>query len=101
MKISTTKIYRTNIILAISVGVLVVAYIFVSNFILSQSYRFDVLKRHLDQSSALLDSASAHGDDGQNLEQISLFAQRNGMVEAKDTYSLFKDSSVAVSSNGQ
>lgn len=87
---------RVNLYLLLSAGVLVFIYIFLSNFIASNIYAADSLKASLNSASIELENKiSGFNRDSANLGAIYNFAARTGMVEAKETESLFEESKVA------
>lgn len=93
-------IKRFNIVVLVTLITALLFYIFLSNYVLSQKYRLEVLKHRLDQAHALADTVGDPNTTGDSITELTAFAQKSGMVEAKDVYSLFEDSGVALSRLG-
>ncbi len=95
--IQQPKIFHINLTLAFIAIIVLVGYVGIANYQLSQSYRFEVLKHRLDQMNALTDTTNQEIADANSVQALNSFAGAIGMVEAKDVYSLFQDSGVALS----
>ena len=82
--------------MAIFVLAMLISYVFLINYSISQKYRFDILKRRFEQQQSLSVTNLAQTDE-QTVHQLLSFAHRIGMVEAKDVYALFQDQGFALS----
>lgn len=89
-------IYLMNLILGGLVILCLLAYIFIANFLVSQRYLLETLRRQLSQASTELEQRNSEIENGYNLEQLTVFARTLGMTEAKETDSVFEDNGVAL-----
>lgn len=87
---------RLNLALLCLAVLFLAGYVFLSNFLTSQKYLMNVHKSELNQLGAI--SASNNQDaDSQALNELMFFAQRSGMVEAKDFGVILENNNFALS----
>lgn len=72
-------------------------YIFASNFLVSKRYILGVRKQQFNQISAALQTANSELSGKRGMENLLLFAQASGMIEAKDTGFILEETGVALS----
>ena len=72
-------------------------YVFASNFLVSKRYILSVRKQQFNQIGAALQVASSELSGEHGMEDLLLFAQASGMIEAKDTSFILEETGVALS----
>ncbi len=92
-----TTYYKLNLVLLGSVILMVFVYIFLANFVVAQKYGFNLRKNELNALNAQARSLNNEYKSDQDMEVLLLFAQKSGMVEAKDIDSILQDRDVALS----
>ncbi len=81
IKISQDKL---NIFLIGLIASLVLIYVFLANFLVFQKYNLSLHKGEIDQVNSKLAAMDVNRET-QSLSELLNFAQKNGLVEAKDT----------------
>lgn len=89
--------FGLNLVLTFLVLAIVLGYIFLSNFLVSQRYVLSLRKQQFNQLSAKLPSGGAAESGVYGMSDLLLFAQASGMVEAKDIGVILEESGVALS----
>ena len=92
-----TTYYKLNLVLLGSVILMAFVYIFLANFVVAQKYGFNLRKNELNALNAQARSLNNEYKSDQDMEVLLLFAQKSGMVEAKDIDSILQDRDVALS----
>lgn len=72
-------------------------YIFASNFLVYKRYILGVRKQQFNQISAALQTTNSELSGKHGIEDLLLFAQATGMIEAKDTGFILEETGVALS----
>lgn len=88
---------RLNLALTFAALAVMLGYIFASNFLVSKKYVLGVRKQQFNQISAALQAANSELSGNRGMENLLLFAQTSGMVEAKDTGFILEETGVALS----
>ena len=94
---SSTTPLRLNLVLIFAVLAVMLGYIFASNFLVSKRYILGVRKQQFNQISAALQAANSELSGKRGMEDLLLFAQASGMIEAKDTGFIVEETGVALS----
>lgn len=89
--------FGLNLILTFLMLAMVLGYIFLSNLLVSQKYLLGVRKQQFNQISAGLQVANTEISNAREIEDLLLFAQASGMIEAKDTSFILEEGGVALS----
>ena len=92
-----TPVFKLNFFLLVVASLMLLTYIFLSNFVISQKYALNLEKSEFNQLSAAIVSGSKEVSNKQDLSRLMGFAQKFGMIEAKDTGVILEDSSFALS----
>lgn len=87
--------YRANLVLLAIAILSLAAYIFLANFLVAQRYSLNLRRGEANALSAPAVSQNKHRAD-LNLETLMLFAQKSGMIEARDTESILQERSFAL-----
>jgi hypothetical protein len=82
---AVTPVFKLNVFLLITASSMLLSYIFLSNFVTSQKYALNMKKAEFNQLSAVTASDNKNISDKQDLNSLMTFAQKAGMVEAKDS----------------
>ena len=93
---STTPI-GLNLVLIFVMLTVMLGYIFASNFLVSKRYILGVRKQQLNQINATLQAANSELSGKSGMENLLLFAQASGMIEAKDTGFILEETGFALS----
>ncbi len=75
-------VFKLNLALLMTAALLAIGYIFISNFLVSQTYTLDVRKKEFYQLSGKL--AVQKEAENRNLGDALSFIQKSGMIEARD-----------------
>lgn len=67
-------------------------YIFLTNYFVSQKYSLNLMRIDLSRANLNLEIRNAEIENIVSLESLYSFAQKTGMVEAKETESVFASS---------
>ncbi len=94
---SFTAPTRLNLALIFVVLAVMSGYIFASNFLVSKRYILGIRKQQLNQINATLQAANSELSGKRGMENLLLFAQTSGMIEAKDTGFILEETGVALS----
>ncbi len=88
---------RLSLALTFAALAVMLGYIFASNFLVSKKYILGVRKQQFNQISTALQAANSELSGNRGMENLLLFAQTSGMVEAKDTGFILEETGVALS----
>ncbi len=94
---SSTAPIRLNLVLIFVVLAVMLGYIFASNFLVYKRYILGVRKQQFNQISAALQTTNSELSGKHGIEDLLLFAQATGMIEAKDTGFILEETGVALS----
>jgi len=94
---SSTTPLGLNLMLIFVILAVMLGYIFASNFLVSKRYILGVRKQQFNQISATLQAANSELSGKRGMEDLLLFAQASGMIEAKDTGFILEETGVALS----
>lgn len=92
-----TPVFKLNLILLFVAVLTLIGYVFLSNFLTSQKYALNLRKYEFNQLSALSAADNRNATDKQDLNGLMIFAQKSGMVEAKDIGVILEDGNFALS----
>jgi TctA family transporter len=92
---SRSLIFRLNFTLVAVFIATLLAYVFLSNFLVSQKYILNVSRQKLNQASAALSNETSA--EIYNMKDLLLFAQTSGLVEAKEIGVILEESGIALS----
>jgi len=92
-----SSVYKVNLFLLVMASLMLFSYIFLSNFVTSQAYALNVRKSEFNQLSAVAAANNMEVPDQQDLNALMTFAQKSGMVEAKDIGVILEDGNFALS----
>ena len=76
--------------------ILLLSYILVANFIVSQQYVLESRRARSGQLNILQSGADPAIGDSNNVESLLIFARSIGMIEAKDSAAILDDSGFAL-----
>mgnify|MGYP001570041057 CR=1 FL=1 len=76
---------------------MVAGYVFLSNLLVYQKYILGVRKQQFNQISAGLTAVNSEVNSARGIENLLLFAQTSGMIEAKDISFILEEGGVALS----
>ncbi|MEK7151484.1 MAG: hypothetical protein AAB784_02095 [Patescibacteria group bacterium] len=82
-------------VLLLSAVVFALSYVFLANFLVSQKYSLNIKRVEASILHANLPSTANYGTP-EDLGAILLFAQKNGMIEARDVNSIIQDRNFAL-----
>lgn len=88
---------KLNLVLIFVVLAVMLGYIFASNLLVSKKYILGIRKQQFNQISASLQAANSELSGQHGMEDLLLFAQASGMIEAKDTGFIVEETGVALS----
>ena len=97
------SLYKAGPVLKLNLALLTLAilfmlgYVFMSNSLTSQKYILDTRKSEFNQISAQAAASGDNGSDGYDLKALTAFAQKSGMVEAKNFGVIWADNNFALS----
>ena len=89
------SVYKLNLALLIILIISAVAFVFMANLRVAREYSLNLHRNKLNVLNAQnvsQDQSSANPD----LEALLLFAQKSGMIEAKDVDSILQDGNFAL-----
>ncbi len=92
-------LYRSSLVLIMLASAMMLGYVFLANFLVSQRYVVSARKSQFHQLS-LTQPASSLGADDAGIKELLQFAQKSGMVEAKGSDTIIEDLGVALSKPG-
>ena len=95
VKIERASVLRLNLFLILIAAIVVITYVFMSNFLVYQKYTLSTHKAEFNQLNAKLPVGKQYGADS-DLGGLTLFAKKFGLVEAKDTNSILENDGFAV-----
>lgn len=87
--------YRLNVGLLLSLVLLAFAYVFLANLNVAQKYSLNMRRSEFNTLNARMVSEDQNLV-GTDLESLLSFAQKSGMVEAKDHDSILQDGNFAL-----
>jgi len=93
----STAPLKLNLVLIFVVLAVMLGYIFASNLLVSKRYILGVRKQQFNQASTSLQAANSELSGQRGMEDLLLFAQASGMIEAKDTGFIVEETGVALS----
>ena len=107
-KVSNSPIWKNNSILnlflAVFLTIVFLIYIFLSNHVVSEKYSQNLLRRELNKINVSLNLENSTAESQVSIEALYSFAQKYGMIEAKDTESIYasvnKDAGFALNNPG-
>jgi len=89
------SVYKLNLGLLLATVMLAGTYIFLANFAVAQKYSLGFNKNKLNNliATTVLEERFTNNND---VGSLLIFAQKSGMVEAKDTESILQDRNFAI-----
>jgi hypothetical protein len=93
---SNRPVFYSNICLLVIVVVGLFGYIFLSNRIVASKYSVKQLGNEYGKKNADLELNESQINKDVDLNSLTAFAQKRGMVDAGETSSIFEESGVAV-----
>jgi cell division protein FtsL len=93
---SLDNIGKLNTFLLLGCLLFALAYVYVSNYLVSERYQLDNLKRKFDQSSLELELKKASIIGEISMQEIADYAKSLGMTEANDSEVITKKSNVTI-----
>ena len=98
-RIHSHSFYKLNLILLGFLILMAFAYVFLANFVVAQKYGFNLRKNELNALNAQTRYLNKEHESDQGMEALLLFAQKSGMVEAKEVDSILQDRDFALGSS--
>ncbi|MDP3954665.1 MAG: hypothetical protein Q8Q06_04645 [bacterium] len=95
------KFLAINIGVSILLAMTLVAYVFVSNHVVSQGYKIDRLKAQFNEASAKVVSLGQGVSRDVTVDEINSFAHYAGFVHSLEHDVVYTDSSVAIGALGR
>lgn len=94
-RVENKLVFRLNSALLLATVFFAALYVFASNFLVAQRYSLDARKTQFNQLNTQLDVEIGY-DTAPVLKGLLIFAQKSGMVEAKDTDSILQKEGFAI-----